>query len=333
MKHKVIIWGTGSGFLKRKEFLTQQYDILAVTDNSGKIGFYEGFPRIFPNEIKTYPFDKVVICNIEFYESIKYQLLYDFHLKNEQLLWVNHSENYSAQQKIFDSVEQYNKLNERTDFAIERKNLHLISNDYYQSAGQPVPHYFAQDIWGARKIYESGTKEHYDIGSRLDGFLAHLLVFCPKIYYIDIRPFPFSIPHLEFIQSNASELTEINDNSILSLSSFHAVEHFGLGRYGDPIDPEACFKALHSMERVLAIDGHLYLGVPIASKNKLIFNAHRLFRPKTIIESFHTLKLLEFSVIIGNDCYERQVPLNKISEESDQLPDFSCGLFEFIKRR
>ena len=39
-------------------------------------------------------------------------------------------------------------------------------------------HYFFQDLWAAKKIYASGVKEHYDVGSSLEGFLAHVSIFC-----------------------------------------------------------------------------------------------------------------------------------------------------------
>ena len=61
-----------------------------------------------------------------------------------------------------------------------------------------------------------------------------------KITIIDIRPLPIKVSNLKFIQANATNLDGIKDNSIESLSSLHAVEHFGLGRYGDPVDPDAC---------------------------------------------------------------------------------------------
>lgn len=332
MLQNVIIWGTGSGFLKRKESLSQLYNIIAVTDSSGKTGYFEGFPRIFPHEIKNYSFDRIIVCSINYYDTIKYRLMNELNIPSEQILGVGFSENYFAQQTVYESVDKFSNLNKRNDFVINPDDLYLISNDYCESAGKPETHYFAQDIWGARKIFRSGVAEHYDIGSSLNGFLAHLLVFCPKVHYIDIRPLPFNIPHLEFVQGNATDLKTIKDESIHSLSSFHAIEHFGLGRYGDPLDPDACFKALNNMERILSPKGRLYLGVPIGPENKLIFNAHRIFRPETIINAFTTLNLVEFSVIVNDNCLEQQIPLEQIASTSDILPEYSCGLFEFTKR-
>lgn len=331
-KRNVIVWGTGSGFQKRKKALQTQYNIIAVTDNSKKSGDLDGIPRIAPSEIAAYPYDNIIICNIIYYESIKYQLIYDYGVNEETILWISGSEDADAQTIIFDSVQKYNELNKRTDFRITSENLYLISSDYHKEAGFPSPHYFAQDIWGARKVYASGVQKHYDIGSRLDGFLAHLLVFCPEVIYIDIRPLPVTIPHLCFRQGNATDLSDFADNSIKSLSSFHAIEHFGLGRYGDPLDPDACFKAMHSMARVLAPGGHLYFGIPIGPQDKLMFNAHRIFHPRTVLDTFASLDLVELAVLPGEACAEQVVAEADIDRVAMTLPDYSCGLFEFAKR-
>ena len=47
--------------------------------------------------------------------------------------------------------------------------------------------YFIQDIWAAQRIYKKKPNEHIDIGSRVDGFVSHLMVFM-KVKVIDIRP-------------------------------------------------------------------------------------------------------------------------------------------------
>ena len=91
------------------------------------------------------------------------------------------------------------------------------------------------------------------LGRDWGGFIAYLLSFRQdkKTVMIDIRPLPQKIDGLEFIQADATNLDRIASESIDSLSSLHALEHFGLGRYGDPIDPEASFKAMKAMQRVL----------------------------------------------------------------------------------
>ena len=146
---------------------------------------------------------------------------------------------------------------------------------------------------------------------------------------IDIRPLDINIENLNFIQSDATNLENIPDNSLISLSSLCAPEHFGLGRYGDPVDPEACFKALKSMQRVLAHDGHLYTAVPIGNHNGVAFNAHRIFKPELIINTLDKLTLVDFAVIINDE-----LQLNVDYKNIDLGMNYDggvVGLFEFVK--
>jgi predicted SAM-dependent methyltransferase len=142
---------------------------------------------------------------------------------------------------------------------------------------------------------------------------------------IDIRSLESSINGLSFVQDDATELGRIESNSIDSLSTLHAAEHFGLGRYSDPIDPLACFKFMRSLQRVLAPGGRLYFSVPIG-RERVEFNAHRVFAPKTILNAFSVLQLVSFS-FVGDD--------GRFYEDIDPLAipesNMACGLFEFTK--
>lgn len=200
-----------------------------------------------------------------------------------------------------------------------------ILEDFAGEAGMTRGHYFHQDLWAARKIFAARPTEHVDFGSRVDGFIAHLLVFMP-VTVVDIRPLPSRVPGLVFRQADATSFDALPDNSVESLSSLHAVEHFGLGRYGDAVDPEACFKAMHAFSRVLKPGGRLYFSVPIGVE-RLEFNAHRVFDPRTIIEAFSDLELVSFAAVDdAGDLHERARP------EDFRTARYACGLFEFTKR-
>jgi SAM-dependent methyltransferase len=185
-------------------------------------------------------------------------------------------------------------------------------------------HYFEQDIWAARKIIDRKPGRHVDIGSRVDGFVSHLLAARIPVEFVDIRPLPREVDGLTFIQADATTLEGIPDNSVESLSALHSVEHFGLGRYGDPIDPDGWEKAMHAMARVLAPGGHLYFAVPIG-KERVVFNAHRIFDPQTVFDTFSDLSHVSFAAIddAGN---MTDVELNETREFS-----YGCGMFEFVK--
>lgn len=59
----------------------------------------------------------------------------------------------------------------------------------------------------------------------------------------------------------------------MSISNF---EHDGLGRYGDPIDPNGDMRAMSEMQALVKPNGFLILGVPVA-RDAVVWNAHRLY--------------------------------------------------------
>lgn len=215
-------------------------------------------------------------------------------------------------------------MNPPDGFQIRPANLFPILNDKTANAGSTTDHYFHQDLWAARKIFARNPKSHLDVGSRVDGFVAHVLAF-REITVMDIRPLDSEIPGLTFLCDDATEMNRIESNTVESLSSLHAAEHFGLGRYGDPIDPHACFRFMASLQRVLAPGGRLYFSVPLG-RERVEFNAHRVFAPNTILQAYSQLELVSFS-FIGDD--------GKLYVDCDPLSlpesEFACGLFEFTK--
>jgi hypothetical protein len=60
-------------------------------------------------------------------------------------------------------------------------------------------HYFHQELLIARGVYERNPVRHTDVGSRIDGFVAHVASF-RRIEIVNLRPFPHKITNIEFIQ-------------------------------------------------------------------------------------------------------------------------------------
>jgi len=183
-------------------------------------------------------------------------------------------------------------------------------------------HYFYQDIWAFRRIYESKIDHHIDVGSRVDfvGFLSSVT----KVTFVDIRPIETTLKNLESIKGDILALP-FKDNSISSLSCLHVAEHVGLGRYGDSLDPFGTKKACKELSRVLAKGGNLYFSLPIG-KPRLCFNAHRIHSSKQILQYFDGLKLVEFSGIDDNGIFKENIDINAFEEA-----DYACGLFWFKK--
>jgi hypothetical protein len=195
--------------------------------------------------------------------------------------------------------------------------------DRFRGAGE-LHEYFHQDLWAARKIFQARPARHVDVGSRVDGFIGHCLVFM-DLDVVDIRLLVRSPVGLCFIQADATTMADFADASIPSLSSLHAAEHFGLGRFGDTIDPAGHVTFMRSLARVLAPQGRLYFSVPVGRMQKIEFNAHRVLRTVAVLEIFASLSLLTFSLVAGGGMRENVPPA-----AADEI-DYGVGLFEFTK--
>lgn len=132
------------------------------------------------------------------------------------------------------------------------------------------PTYFYQDTWAAEKIFQNKPCTHVDVGSKV-ATVGIISKFVPTTM-VDIRPLPVTLENLTFKKGSITDLP-FEDNSIESLSSLCVVEHIGLGRYGDEIDPLGSEKAISELKRVVASKGHLLISVPVDDKNKIYFNA------------------------------------------------------------
>lgn len=204
-------------------------------------------------------------------------------------------------------------------------------HDWYAEAGTTKDEYFWQDLVVARMICAARPERHVDIGSRVDGFVAHVASF-RDIEIFDIRPITTRIPGVLFKQADLmaadAPLTEYCD----SLSCLHALEHFGLGRYGDPVDPKGYESGLRNMARILRPNGCFYLSVPVGIE-RVEFNANRIFDPQTIVDvaDANHLTLRSFSVFSA-DKGLREIELTRESLAAIGQLRYNLGIFTFEKR-
>ena len=180
------------------------------------------------------------------------------------------------------------------------------------------PHYLYHPAWAARIIAETKPRKHTDISSIVN-FNAVVSAFIPVDFY-DYRPASINLDNLK---TAAIDLTNIAfaSNSIPSLSCMHTVEHVGLGRYGDPLDPIGDIKAFNELNRVCAIDGNLLLVVPVG-RPRIQFNAHRIYSPSQVLEHFTNFELKDFSIVLDDASYHKNASLDLAINQN-----FGCGCF------
>lgn len=186
-------------------------------------------------------------------------------------------------------------------------------------------HYFNQAIWAFKRIMKNGAKQHVDVGS--DVRFVGMLTTITEVTFVDIRPLEINLAGLTSKSGSIVSLP-FTDCSISSLSSMHVIEHIGLGRYGDPIDPYGSTKASAELIRVLEPGGKLYLSVPIG-ESKVQFNSQRVFAPEEIRQMFGSLKLVEFSIVDADGTYIENVDISTVKLKENTGQDVGLGLYIF----
>lgn len=78
--------------------------------------------------------------------------------------------------------------------------------------------------------------------------------------------------------------------------SFSSIEHSGLGRYGDPLDPHGDILAINQIFCFLKPGGLLYLTIPTGT-DAFLFNAHRIYGKYRLLALFAGWKLID---VIGD---------------------------------
>lgn len=347
---KLLIWGTGK---LAGQFIENQYhgEIIGFIETHKSKDTFMQKPVYDSQEIPK-GYDYIIVANsyvTEIYNlCIKMavdvsKVIFLYGVKNrvgctedgilKKILLEKNYTNYCAEFSILEhsffntDAEEYQRLNKRPNFAIQDKYMWPVIKDKYSYAGV-IGNYFWQDLWAARLILKSGTQNHFDIGSRLDGFISHLLAADIDVTMIDVREFPEEVEHLHTIVDDATTLHQIPDESIESMSALCSLEHFGLGRYGDTVNPEGCFQCFDNIQRKLKKGGRLYISLPVG-KERVEFNAHRVFYADTVVKCFSSLRLLEFSCATA-DKIEYNVDIHKYDEDAHN-GEYRYGLFSFVK--
>jgi len=163
--------------------------------------------------------------------------------------------NFHNDYQIFKSQKEKSKY--CNDFVFGK--VYPCLKDKYESNGYDS-HYFHQDLLIAKRIYENKPYKHFDVGSSIMGFVSHVASF-REITVIDIRPFPGKNLNITFIQQDfMNELDESLIESTDSLSCLHAIEHFGLGRYGDTLNYDGHLIGIENLYNVLKkMENYIFL--------------------------------------------------------------------------
>jgi hypothetical protein len=81
-----------------------------------------------------------------------------------------------------------------------------------------------------------------------------------------------------------------------AIISYSSIEHSGLGRYGDPLNPRGDIETMNEIYKALFPGGLCFLGIPVG-KDALVWNAHRIYgvkRLQIVLDKFKEIEWIAY---------------------------------------
>jgi hypothetical protein len=230
---------------------------------------------------------------------------------------------------VFGDYRQFRQQQRLHDDSTRCRFSHPCLSDRYEQSGTASGHYFHQDLLVARRIFENKPERHIDIGSRVDGLVAHVAAF-RDIEVWDFRLQHARVPNVRFGCVDLMKPACVPVGVCDSLSCLHVIEHLGLGRYGDPVKLDGHRLGIEALGRILKTGGTLYLSVPIGPE-RLEFNAHRVFAVANILSAMIGFVPKSFSYVDDDGALHERVSLDADRVRENMGCYYGCGVFEFEK--
>lgn len=149
----------------------------------------------------------------------------------------------------------------------------------------------AQFMFASNALARIAPKEVNDIASHRDWLIG--VGAGIKLHTLDVRDADVRLLSEQVWLGRAEELPW-GGESVECLTSLCSIEHFGLGAYGDPFDPQGDYKAISEMIRVLRPGGSLVLTTTVnRSHSFTTFNIHRIYGLEALRSMFAGLEIVE----------------------------------------
>lgn len=159
--------------------------------------------------------------------------------------------------------------------SVMEKHVNNFTSEKIKRNEQGEEPYMYGSNWILKAVEKYGiqNKRVAVIGSLVPWIEAILLNNNNVVTTVEYNVPDVDYPNLSAISYWDFQKTENQYDCVVTYSS---VEHSGLGRYGDPLDPDADLKTMSDIHRNLTKNGTLIWGAPVGH-DAVVWNAHRIY--------------------------------------------------------
>jgi SAM-dependent methyltransferase len=180
-------------------------------------------------------------------------------------------------------------------------------------ASSAHPQELAQFLFASNELYGLKPSSILDIGSHSPWIFGVASAYPLKM--LDIRARALVPDAVQLVVGSAEQLP-FPDASESCVTSLCSLEHFGLGSYGDPIDPGADVKAVQEIARVLLRGGSFVFSTNVTRRRSyIVFNTNRVYS----IDDLHAMLSRSFVLVRERFFSMRLLEFIDEREVSDQL--------------
>lgn len=179
--------------------------------------------------------------------------------------------------------------------SVMEEHVNNFTSEKIKKGQQGEEPYSYGSLWILKAVEKYGIKNKKVavIGSLVPWIEAILLNYNNTVTTVEYNVPVVDYPNLSAISYWDFQKTENLYDCIVTYSS---VEHSGLGRYGDPLDPDADLKTMTDIHRNLLQKGVLIWGAPVGH-DAVVWNAHRIYgnvRLPVMFKGFTELEWIDF---------------------------------------
>ena len=193
-------------------------------------------------------------------------------------------------------------------------------------------HYPETDDWlrEALEKYPVDKKELVLIGSEEPYYEGIVIAAGATVTLVEYQSVTSNHPKLKTTTAASFEADNKLFDGAVSISS---IEHSGLGRYGDLLDPDGDLKTMRTLFNKLKKDSLYYLAVPIGI-DQILWNAHRVYgrhRFPLLVAGFEVVDSFGF---LDSD-FEIDEHARRITKSGPHRPGVSAGAHQpvFVLRK